>query len=114
MRFGGEIEDRVAALGHGGINFFPAADIAFYEMMAATVEAFQILDIPGIREGVKVYDLDVRVFVEHNSDKSGADKSGTAGDKKFGHRSITCSRDQLSIRRSCFRSSSANLRGASI
>src|SRR5215218_3669856 len=92
MRLGGEIEDRVAAVRHGSIHFFAAADVAFYEMMTSIVEAFQILDIPGVREGVKVYDLDVRVFVKHNSDKRGADKAGTASDKEFGHKSITCSR----------------------
>src|SRR5262245_54963009 len=89
VRFGREVEDGIAAIRHRIRHGGAIADITFYESVSRVIDARQVFEISGVSEGVEIYDLEVGVFIQDQTNKRRSDKPCSACHENRFHKSAT-------------------------
>ena len=80
---GGEVDDlRGMILGKDGLHGGAVGDVGLHEGVAGVAcNLFDIVGVAGIRQRVKVDEMDVGILLHLLEDKAGADEATAAGDK---------------------------------
>ena len=78
MRLGGVMHDRVMAR-HDPIQQLSIADIAMHELHTITEDTADVLQIPGVRQGIQHGDVHIRMMVIHITHEIRTDETTATG-----------------------------------
>src|SRR5262249_31702626 len=79
VAFGGEMDDRMHTVAKGGLDGSPIGDVPAKELVTRLLaKVGKVVEVAGVRQGVEIDDLDLRLGFQEVVNEVAADKAAAA------------------------------------